>query len=78
MSHTPALDLSKYDLLEAKDKLFAYVCVKAESWGMDPRIECFLLSPGQSGVWTLLARNVGGRPVQLGDFALRGQRNLRR
>jgi len=35
MSHTPALDLSKYDLLEAKDKLFAYVCGKAEAWGMD-------------------------------------------
>ena len=48
MSHTPALDLSKYDLLEAKDKLFAYVSDKAESWGMDPRIECFLLSPSQS------------------------------
>lgn len=48
MSHTPALDLSKYDLFEAKNKLFAYVCDKAESWGMDPRIECFLLSPSQS------------------------------
>lgn len=48
MSHTPALDLSKYYLLEAKNKLFAYVCDKAESWGMDPRIECFLLSPSQS------------------------------
>jgi hypothetical protein len=48
MKQKPALDLSECDLLEAKDKLFAYVCAKATSWGMDPNIECRLLSPSQS------------------------------
>lgn len=36
MSYAPKLDLSKYDLLSAKDKLFSYVCEKAKSWGLDP------------------------------------------
>lgn len=48
MSHTPNLDLSKYDLLAAKDKLFEYVRRTAKSWGQDPNIECSLLSPQQS------------------------------
>ena len=48
MSYAPKLDLSKYDLLSAKDKLFSYVCEKAKSWGLDPNIECVLLSPKQS------------------------------
>jgi hypothetical protein len=48
MPYVPKLDLSKYDLLAAKDKLFAYICQKAKSWGMDPNVECALLSPKQS------------------------------
>src|SRR4051794_10270284 len=42
------LDLSKYDLLTAKDVLFAYISAKARSWGMDPNIECALWSPTKS------------------------------
>jgi hypothetical protein len=48
MPYAPKLDLSKYDLLSAKDKLFSYICEKAKSWGMDPNVECALLSPKQS------------------------------
>ena len=48
VAHIPKLDLSKYDLLTAKDELFAYVSAKATSWGMDPSTECALLSPGES------------------------------
>lgn len=44
----PKLDLSKYDLLSAKDMLFDYVCEKAKSWGYDPNVECALFSPKQS------------------------------
>lgn len=48
MPYTPKLDLSKYDLLSAKEKLFSFVCEKAKSWGYDPNVECVLLSPKQS------------------------------
>jgi len=48
MPYTPKLDLSKYDLLSAKEKLFSFVCEKAKSWGQDPNVECVLLSPKQS------------------------------
>src|SRR5258708_38211237 len=48
MSHVPKLDLSRYDLLAAKDALFAYVCSTAKAWGMDPNIECHLFSPQQA------------------------------
>jgi HJR/Mrr/RecB family endonuclease len=48
MPRKPKLDLSEYDLLTAKDKLFEFVCAKAASWGMDPSVECLLLSPSQS------------------------------
>lgn len=48
MAQAPKLDLSKFDLLTAKDKLFEYVCMTAKSWGMDPSIECSLLSPKKS------------------------------
>jgi hypothetical protein len=56
MSYAPKLDLSKYDLLSAKDKLFSYVCEKAKSWGLDPNVECLLLSPKQSDdrVWRVM------------------------
>lgn len=48
MPHKPELDLSQYDLLAAKDMLFEFVCATAKSWGMDPNIECSLLTPKQS------------------------------
>jgi hypothetical protein len=44
----PDLDLSKYDLLTAKEVLFAYITAKARAWGMNPEIECALWAPGKA------------------------------
>ena len=42
------LNLSIYDMHEARTELYAYVRDKATSWGMDPDIECQMLTPEQS------------------------------
>lgn len=48
MSYQPKLDLSKYDLITASEKLFAAVCEQADNWGFDPGVECALLTAEQS------------------------------
>ncbi len=44
---TPELDLSRYDLITASEKLYEYVCAKARDWGQDPNVECAYITPGQ-------------------------------
>jgi hypothetical protein len=48
VEYKPKLDLSQYDMLTAKDKLFEFVCRTAKKWGQDSNIECSLLTPDQS------------------------------
>jgi Restriction endonuclease len=43
--HPPQLDLSQFNLIDASERLFEYICSLAKTLGQDPNIECSYITP---------------------------------